>query len=468
MADTIQIVRWAIRQGCRLRADDAVVEPSAALSAVGAAQTYAGYLGATSDGFGVFGDVCVTGYTFAKGPKDRKGNSYRYPSDGFVISETFKDLGGVDGLGAMCRQCPANGTHDRPAGCAGTLYQRPFSDETQEQLERIIDRLGLSAEFAEVFPQTTPIWYGLWARSPVSRPAMRLLRLIIAAIYEEDAAAPEEMSRTHLPELAAFVRAVRVAEERGLELRVSMAPPGHTDLGWYTVFPHCPFCKAEARLERWRRSYPTQLYVCEVCGTAYPPSEMASSTRDRYDRRELSEILGTRFRAFAKIYLQSFGATPAEADRIIDAQEAWERERKASIERDRLEARRQERYVRSVLYAGLHPSYDDDDEANDVEKPAEPGKGDAGDDDNNKQTGFALFDAAEFAELLRRCHERGVKVTLMFHRSTSEDLDRWTFRAILKPLDVLAKWQSEGCGEKFGAGMQVPKAILDAFDERLS
>jgi hypothetical protein len=407
--------------------------------------------------------VCVTSYTTAQAPERLKDRSFTYPCDGFVIPDAFRDLGGAAGVLAMCGACPANAHPDRPAGCAGTLYQYPESAETQEQLERIIDRLGLADAVADAFPPTTPIWYGLWARSPLSPPAVRLLRTIIAAMRDEDARETGTVRERHLPKLDRFVRAAELAEERDLGLHVSMAPPGHTDFGWYTVFPHCPFCKAAARLERWKRSYPTRLYACHACGTQYPPAETASSTRDDYDRTDLRDVLDQRFTAFAASYLRAQGASEAEAAEIVESHEAWEREREERLERDRREARRQDRYIRAVLYAGLHPTYErDDDQDDDDDEQGEATDARTGSAD--EETGMAWFDAAEFAELLRRCQDRGVKVTWMFHRSASEELERSRSRLLARPLEVLAKWQAEGCREKFGAALRVAKEVLDAFE----
>jgi hypothetical protein len=271
MSDTRQIVRWSLGQRCRLReTDEQYADPSAAIDAVARASCYAAYLDRHGDAFGVYGDVVVTSYTHAHDPAaDDLGPAF--PAGGFVISETFKHLGGAAGLTAMCAACPANTWAPRPAGCAGTLDQTPDDPELDEQLERIFSRLGFEAEADDVLLRTQPRWYGLWTRSPLPRRALRLLRHVFLAMREEDDAPPEQPGAyrraDHLPELDRFIRATELAEANGLPLHVSLAPPGHVDLGWYTVFPHCPLCKAEANLPRWRRKQPTTLYRCQVCGT---------------------------------------------------------------------------------------------------------------------------------------------------------------------------------------------------------
>ncbi len=455
MSDTIQVVHWALERPCKLRQADAVQDPVLALTAVGRAQTYSDYLRRQSRGFGMFGDLCVTAITSADVPVHLKGRRVNYPCGGFVISDAFRDIGGGPGLTAMCRECPANTRGDRPAGCAGTLYQRPGSPETQAQLEGIISRLGLDAEFGEAFLPTTPVWYGLWARSPLSGPAVRLLRVIIGAMCEEDVAELEREGRAgtvrgdHLDELREFVRAAELAEANGLRLHVSLAPPGHTDLGWYTVFPHCPVCKAAARLPRWRREYPTALYACEACGTKYPPAETASSERDRYESSDLRDELGERFPAFARAYLVAQGLSDADAAEVVARNEARERERQQKLADVRRRARRQDQFVRAVLFAGLHP-VDDRDE-------------DDGGSDGDDTGRLALFDATEFAEVLRRCEDKGINVLFMLHRSKAEQQDRYERPDKTRPLELLARWQAEGCRERFAATFGVQDALLDAF-----
>jgi len=45
-----------------------------------------------------------------------------------------------------------------------------------------------------------------------------------------------------------FEAACRRSVAEKIPLHVSLTPPGHTDLGWYTIFPHCPRCKAAAQV----------------------------------------------------------------------------------------------------------------------------------------------------------------------------------------------------------------------------
>ena len=450
MADTMQVVRWALGQSCALRTTaEAAREPSEALAAIGKARTISRAMGRPFRGFGIYGDICVTGNTFASieaRSSNRKAPTWHYPCNGFVVSKELAGVGGLEGLVKMCRGCPANTESPRPAGCAGTIYQSPESPAVQEQFEGIIARLGLEVAMGEAFGVTTPLWYGFWIKSPVPRRGLEVMAPIFERMLQEDraeseAAKPGSVRRDHIRELDSFVRALTMARDAELELRVSMAPPGHTDFGYYTVFPHCPVCKAEARLARWKRRYPTQLYTCQSCGNAYPPAETASSEKDDLDLPELRQMLGDeRFREFAASYLMAQGVDARQAAQIVDGQERWDEQRRAKIASEHRQAERQEAYVQAVLYAGLHPLKEEADEEG------------------------ALFGTEEFAEILRRCEARGITVVMMKHVSREEALDRAAWRRIGNPLDLFNKWRAEGCRERFGAVFRVADTVLGEFE----
>jgi len=111
-----------------------------------------------------------------------------------------------------------------------------------------------------------------------------------------------------------------------------MGSPGHTDFGYYTIFPHCPYCKAEARIKRWQRHYPTESYDCPVCGTQYVPAEAASTTTDGMELPNLRDLIGrVQFPSFAKTYLKQQGLSDLEAAKIVFATELREAEHQHTI-----------------------------------------------------------------------------------------------------------------------------------------
>src|SRR5436190_14309491 len=290
MADTRQVVAWALEMPCAFRKGPDFRKPAVASGQVWHARLISKGLVDRPLGFGVYGDLIVTTYTIAKGNPERSASA-RYPESGFLISKNFGETNGLEEAQRMCGSCVANTDRSGMAGCCGSIYQAPSSHETQEQLEGIISRLGLTGKIAEAFPKTNPIWYGLWAVSPIPRASLEALKILLSEMLREvrtESSAPSK--RSQFEEFEKLIRAIELAEVEGLNLHVHLYPPGHTDFGLYTVFPHCPFCKAAAELERWQRKYPSSLQECEVCGTRFSPAETASVHRHNYDRDELRDI----------------------------------------------------------------------------------------------------------------------------------------------------------------------------------
>ena len=451
MADTRQIVRWALDQSCKLRKQGEAVTPDKALGAVDYARTYSHGLRNREGGFGVFGDIHVSWVTagYRPGPK-RQTRAANYPAGGFIISEAFRDIGSPAELFAMCAPCSANTTPSDLAGCCGTLSQWPDSVETEAQIRSIIELLGIEADFQSGFPATTPIWYGLWAVSPVPAASLPLLRTIISEMREEDAREMEENNpadQRQLRDFALFVKAAELAEKHQLPLHVSLTPPGHTDFGFYTRFPHCPFCKAATRTPHWQRKYPSALYACHVCGREYSPAETAGEERME-EPAELRDMLGpSRFRQFANEYLIALGQTPENAALIVAETEAQEELRQQKLEAMRALHAKKDAYLAEHIFVGLAS----------VSPP--PGQSSQEDIPNPRNR---WFDANAFAEVLRRCAAKGVVVTLMLHDSLDGKTDRNEMRTanIPDPLALLDQWREEGCDGKFHASFNVPDKLV--------
>ena len=440
MADTFQGVTWALGQTCPLRSGDAYDHPARALGAVGAARLIAQYADGPADGLGIFGDVCVAscsligfrGFGSFPGGDVRDAFAARYPHTGFLVSERLASLNGVEGLRAMCGTCPANASRrGEPAQCAGWLYQDP--SRVQKELKGIISRLGLADAVGEHFLETTPIWYGLWATSPLSSGAVSVLRKIMEALLEPNAIAKRvsTTSGSDPAALRAFLRATETAEAHGLPLFVSMAPPGHTDFGIHTIFAHCPRCKAEADVERWKGKAPTALRACDACGTVYSPAETESKEGMNDERPSLRDTLGPeRFVPFAKEYLIAQGMTPEDAGRTIAEQEGRELERRRHMEETRLKQARIDAFLRDRIFAGLSPTYAPDGVAQTLPR----------------------FAAPEFAEVLRRCRALRVRVGSMMRLSPDGcDIEQHATGWLDAPEAILRNWLSAGFGGPFAA-----------------
>src|SRR5262249_40758642 len=149
--------------------------------------------------------------------------------------------------------------------CFGYLDVWPDSEELDRQLWDIIRERDLEQRLRSVFQVTTPLWYGFWINSPLRRGQAQFLpELLGAACHPND---PQDERVRH------FLNALEAAVRWELPVHVALAPLGHTDLGWYTVFPHCPRCKANAPVGRWQETYTAELHQCRACGHTFNPNE---------------------------------------------------------------------------------------------------------------------------------------------------------------------------------------------------
>lgn len=444
MSDTMQLVRWALEQSCGLRQGEAARDPVAALAATERARTFAEYFRWPCGGFRIYGDICVTSHTYVKKPGDGTGPGYPYPGYGFVVAKAFEPQGGIERILATCATCPANTKPHDPARCGGMLHKYPDDDETQVQLEQIVNRLGLGEQLRASFPVTTPLWYAFWMQSPMPPSAAPVLASILTEMAKEDGRdtqADLSWRRRHVRDLHTFVRALQIAAEGRMTLHVSLAPPSQIEFGLYFVFSHCPRCKAQARIRRRQRGYPSELHECRVCGTKFPPTETVGSQRDNYEEEDLRNLLGqTAFEAFAAECLMAHGATPEASRTIVAEAEKAERARRAEWKQHLRRQEQRETWLHTVLYAGLKAQWIEHEGL----KPA------------------PMFAAGAFAEVLRRVRERKLTIVALSHRSKSAERNKYEeFRSNDRVEEVFAQWQAEGCNELFGAIIDVPDSLLD-------
>ena len=136
---------------------------------------------------------------------------------------------------------------------------------------------GWSEPVSRIFPVSSSLWHSFWMDSPLSPEQVAFLLHLFALIADRN-----DCTATGLPE---FIRGLREADERHLPVYVDLSPPGHGDMGWFTIFPHCPRCKTEAPLPRWQHTYSSELMACPVCGTLYRPAETYSSEQEYYTEK---------------------------------------------------------------------------------------------------------------------------------------------------------------------------------------
>jgi len=311
MADTLQIVRWALERKCRYRSGENWHLPVETSSQLADLRTVAR---AANDGR-IADGVCVTSWT---GGHDNSGNYYDIPHDGFRVDERLAPFGGFDQANRTCGNCEANvesKLENQIAGCFGYLEVWPNSEELEDLLWEVIRNRGLEDRLRNAFQVTKPLWYGFWIESPLRRRHAEVLLELFEAACEHDSDQDRDDGSIH------FIHALKAAINWELPLHVSLAPLGHTDLGWYTVFPHCPRCKANAPVGRWQEEFPSETVACEVCEHLFNPNEHHSAERmdDDWEADSLESQLGEEaFEQFSRRFLSHQGCSDQQVEEVID------------------------------------------------------------------------------------------------------------------------------------------------------
>jgi hypothetical protein len=312
LADTLQAVAWALERPCALRRAENWTDPGVTWNELRHARNYAS---ASQEGR-VFGDECITTTRFGN------GIDLELPVGGFAITKSLAPLGGISGVRAACIQCEANVNHEDQralVGCYGSVHVPPDSRDLEARIVGAIESTALGTDLAKAFVVTSPHWYGFWINPVIQPDGARLLGRVLTAAGID----------TMAPEGQAFLLGLKAAATHDLRMHVDFRPPGHVDLGFRTVFPHCPRCKAEADLPRWRGSYPADQRKCRVCGQRFSPAATASSKPEELTfppGDELVRELGEQgWTDFARSYLKSRGHSDDKIDRAISRY--WDLER---------------------------------------------------------------------------------------------------------------------------------------------
>jgi formylglycine-generating enzyme required for sulfatase activity len=309
MADTRQVVSWALERNCAFRSGDQWFLPDRTCEQLADLRTVASAEGAGR----IVNGICVTSWTTAQ---DNAGEVHDIPCSGFRIEERLGPVGGLPAALATCGACEANARTELGidvAGCFGHLDVWPDSEELDRQLWGIIEQRNLEDRLRAAFAVTTPLWYGFWINSPLRRVQAEFLHELLDAASDHDD--PQDKDVRH------FLKALEAAIRWELPIHVSLSPLGHTDFGWYTVFPHCPRCKATAPVGRWKESYSKEPHGCRACGHTFNPDEHHSSERDEYDwdAHSLERQLGdTGYGQFVRAFLLHRGCSPEQAEEVID------------------------------------------------------------------------------------------------------------------------------------------------------
>lgn len=127
-----------------------------------------------------------------------------------------------------------------------------------------VPRTGLQA----LFPHRTETWWlKFWIDSPLTPEQCAFL----IAPFEQ---AIPQLGERWRNDYLAFLEAMRQGRDAQGTVHVERIPPGHVDLGYDTVFPHCPSCKSLSPI--WYGSGARQKINCPECGFVYIPEDTRS------------------------------------------------------------------------------------------------------------------------------------------------------------------------------------------------
>ncbi len=400
---------------------------------------------------GIFGDIAVT-YS-VQGHADE--NWAYYPKDGFRLSSVFASFGGLENQKRLCQECVANTIPGGLGGCAGVLLPWDIGTELHEQFDDSIKRLGLRDRLDSMFPKTGFHWHRFWIESPAAKEAIPVMRSLFSGMLEDMIANRKKdglrLDHDWLEYLAKFVEALRRAEAENLDLHLEFTPPGHTD-GGYTIFCHCPRCKYEAPVERWRRKYSDVPVTCRMCGHSYSPAATHSfeEMKVEFGEEQLRRALGQQeYESFAKEFLESQGVSPERAVEIVRSREAKEQERIADQEVQNKESQRNRAFVVEVLFKGLSNQCPDD-----------------------PQGGWWQFSAKDMVELLKRCETHSARVFYIDRICECQDDDKQVIigkeEGLTKPLEVFDTLWRTISSDRFETNIRVPKETVDRWWETRS
>lgn len=304
MGDTSRGLLWAIERRCSLRRDRDWQLPLV---------THRQLRDLRPINKTVFEGICITAHTYL-------GTRPDLPYSGFPVERAMARFGGEGGVRATCAACEAN-VGDRGSagivGCHEYLKVDPDSPELDEALRDAADRFGLTGRLSRLFTMTTPLWHGFWIDSPLDRERLQAL----AQLFGEASVRWASINGGDH-----FVRAVRAAGDAGLALHARLDPPGHIDLGWYSVYAHCPRCMAAVQ-----DPGPTSPHQCRACGHVFNPISTERIERDgRYfsrfetERASLLDQLGTDgWREFAGRYLLQRGYLASDVEQHLQGYLDW-------------------------------------------------------------------------------------------------------------------------------------------------
>ncbi len=436
-----QRVVWALDYACDLRPSGAKASAAGVRERLAKIKAYSTALRAPSIQGTLVGDVMVTGFGRDRALRGELSPTIElYPETGFVVSQEFARWQGPTGLFDRCGRCPANLSVRGLAGCSGSLYRDPDSPRLEEALRTSWERIAPAHPDHRLETATTPIWYGLWAESPLPSESLGFYLSLFTSCRTDWEGDTRELDQ--------FLAALQHARKEGWAVRVELLPPSRRELDIVTIFPHCPRCRASALDQRWQQPVPTALQTCSTCGTRFSPAEHTKRWRSSKQSRSLLSLLGEEaFFELNRTWLRGREVPPDACDRyaqvLVAAAREEERNRAAVEERAKLEAKLLDEWV----FKGVEACSPPPDELEDSQR---------------------WFRPEAFEGVLRRAQANGLTVRYMSHWDTNPLLIRHLWESIDDSERVLRAWLAEGCRNRFCAIFVVPPEQLESLKHVLS
>lgn len=314
MSSLSRLMFWSLDYTCPMRPETQLKDPQEIAVRLGKVRALS-----RSE---ILDDICIT----ATGFSTHDPASIWFPLDGFIIGETFSNIGGKKAVRESCLNCHANtARHTRQlAGCAGTIHFDPdiMNEEDDKRLQEIIAS-GMNDDYHRLFIPTNPVWYSFWIPSPLSAEQCQFLTVLfekflqdknITQVRQKQPGLPTFVrklrgvlsnalaSGNRRPDFTNFMRAAQISIQHDIPLYVMMLPwGGSAGRGSHRYFDHCPRCKATTELPEYRMASDVTI-TCHVCGFEYA----RNTSRREWHREEepsLIEQMGTdAWKEFARKY----------------------------------------------------------------------------------------------------------------------------------------------------------------------
>lgn len=153
-----------------------------------------------------------------------------------------------------------------------------FENLNDLPLRQAADALGMTQRLTTLFLPTSPLWYGFWAQSPLSRAQADCLSQLLRTA---DLSFDHSHDQTEFPYL---LEALSLAAFGQIVLEVELSVPTASRHDGQVTRPHCPRCRAAAAIDPWTemRTWPSPV-DCPVCGFAYDPRITYSPVVDGFE-----------------------------------------------------------------------------------------------------------------------------------------------------------------------------------------